>query len=178
MDVPPATVNRVVEHQHVSSLNEIDESVSDAALVVEIHTNVHEVVSPMEDGIQDSFDVKVPNLVWDVAHHDRCAVISVANDVGRDNVITADALILRSGREGRPRATEVSGVASTASIAHVLRISQTLEVLHRVLELVEVEGMKDDTLKAVRSNRSWSGQHLRSRQRSGIGRRHRHSMRE
>lgn len=175
VDVPPATVNRMVEHQDVSGLHEIDEGVAHAALVVEVNPNVHEVIPAMEDGIDDSLHIKVANFVWDVAQHDRRAVFAVADNVGRDNVIAADALILRSGTGARPRATEVSG---GASVAHAMRISQTLEVLHRVLVLVKVAGMKEDTLRTVRSNRSWSGQHLRWRQRSGIGRRHRHSMRE
>jgi len=42
--------------------HEIDEGVSHTALAVEIYPNVHEVIPASENSIQDSLDVKVPQL--------------------------------------------------------------------------------------------------------------------
>lgn len=78
--VPPLIATRVDKVDDVQGINEVDEGVTNIAVVGEIDPQVHEVVLAPARLIDDALQHGLVHLVWNVSQHDGGTDISTLSD--------------------------------------------------------------------------------------------------
>ena len=85
--IPLLASERIVEGQDIGWSLEVDECITDVALVVEVNAQIEEVILSAGHLVKHALEIERLKLVRDVAQHDGSTNIQVAQDLLRDNLV-------------------------------------------------------------------------------------------
>lgn len=119
--VPTLVASRVDEVDDIQRINEVDESITNIAVVCKINTQVHEIILSPAGLIDDAFQHSLVHLVGDVSKHDSSTNVGAFSDF-----IDVDVVVVRT------RWAEVGSIDSCGMLATVVRaveVTRALETL-------------------------------------------------
>lgn len=108
--VPTLVASRVDKVNNIQRINEVDERVTNVAVVCEINTQVHEVILSPAGIVDDVLQHSLVHLVWNVSQHDGSTNVCAFSDL-----VDVDVVVVG------PRRAEMGSIDTRGVLATIMR---------------------------------------------------------